>query len=132
MQYIYFLYHNKHVQINGVQWEFEQSASGRNAISRPRHPTEEDFLKYTHKCACKYVKIPIFTKMKPGGELRIRIHILNIMVIYLCNSYLTHDFVNNYIFFSFFYPGRPEWRASTTSLRYDIVLYEEPPDYTVG
>ena len=69
MQYIYFLYHNKHVQINGVQWEFEQSASGRNAISRPRPPTEEDFLKYTHKCACKYVKIPIFTKMKPGGEL---------------------------------------------------------------
>ena len=69
MQYICFLYHNKHVQINGVQWEFEQSASGRNAISRPRPPTEEDFLKYTYKCACKYVKIPIFTKMKPGGEL---------------------------------------------------------------
>ena len=68
MQYIYFLYHNKHVQINGVQWEFEQSASGRNAISRPRPPTEVDFLKYTYKCACKYVKIPIFTKMKPGGE----------------------------------------------------------------
>ena len=57
------------------------------------------------------------------------------MVIYLCNSYLTHDFVNNYIFFSFFYPGRPELAREhdeSESLRYDIVLYEEPPDYTVG
>ena len=32
-------------------------------------PLRKIFLKYTYKCACKYVKIPIFTKMKPGGEL---------------------------------------------------------------
>ena len=36
---------------------------------------------------------------------------------------------------SFFYPGRPELAREhdeSESLRYDLVLYEEPPDYTVG
>ena len=81
-----------------LTWEFEQSASGRNQSSKR-------FLKYTHKCACKYVKIPIFTKT--WGE-RIRIHIL--ILGYLPMYSISHTLCQLlYIFFSL--SGRLNWRA---------------------